>query len=278
VFYLDGAGAEHEWTSAVVPILASVELSDRERCVVHLRELGWGTVRIGRELGCSPSTALRILKRLGYDTSPGALRGDRISATEAQRRYGLDRHTLVRAVDSGRVRGERIAYGRGPEGMEYVFSPDDLEQDLNALPPCAYEGCDAPALGPSGGCERHGHVFAGDRARGVKRPDIGPKIAAAKRGKRRPDAAERLRAAWANRSGSAFTFGWARWHGGRVAQRWLGRWKGREHGSNGGRPRLVATAPEQAEIRRLADQGWGRRAIATRLRLSEWFVRTVLDT
>jgi hypothetical protein len=257
--------------------MREVAHTDRERRAADLRDAGWGSVRIARELGCSPNTVLRILRRLGYDTSPDALRGDRISASEAARRYGVNRHTLVLAVKAGHIRGVRIDQGRGPAGSEYSFSLPEIEADLNALPRCSYDDCDAPALGPSGGCERHGHVLTGNRARGVKRPDIGPKIAAAKRGKARPDAAQRLRTAWASNSGSAFTIGWARWRGGRVAQRWLGRWKGREHGASGGRPRLVATEPEHAEIRRLAGQGWGRRAIASRLRLSEWLVRTVLD-
>jgi len=47
---------------------------------------------------------------------------------------------------------------------------------------CHYLGCPRVALGPSGGCSGHAHVFLGNRAKGIKRPDIGPKISAAKMG------------------------------------------------------------------------------------------------
>jgi hypothetical protein len=64
---------------------------------------------------------------------------------------------------------------------------------------------------------------------------------------------------------------------GRARQRWLGRWDGRRYGHLGGRPKITATDVQIEEIRRLAASGWGRRAIASRLRLSEWAVRRALD-
>jgi DNA invertase Pin-like site-specific DNA recombinase len=253
-----------------------VERELLRRRTADLREQGWSSVRIGRELGCSSNTALRILRELGFDTSPTALDAGKISATEAARRYGVNRHSLVRAVEAGRVRGQRVHHGRGPGGIEFRFDPAQLEHDLAALPRCEYDGCTRMVLGTSGGCEHHGHVFQGDRARGVARPDIGPKISAAKKGRARPDAGDRLRSAWAAREGSPFTRGWARWHGGRIAQRWLGRWDGRAFGHLGGRPKAIATEAQSVEIYRLAASGWGRRAIATRLRLSERLVRNAL--
>ncbi len=65
---------------------------------------------------------------------------------------------------------------------------------------------------------------------------------------------------------------------GRARQRWLGRWAGRTHGHLGGRPRVTATDAQVVEIRKLAENGWGRRAIASRLLVSERLVRNVLDS
>ena len=65
--------------------------------------------------------------------------------------------------------------------------------------------------------------------------------------------------------------------GPRGRQRWLGRWKGREYGALGGRPRVSVSEEQRNEIEKLAEQGWGRRAIAGRLLVSERAVRHVLD-
>jgi DNA invertase Pin-like site-specific DNA recombinase len=69
--------------------------------------------------------------------------------------------------------------------------------------------------------------------------------------------------------------GWAR-------QRLLGRWSGSKPPSVGarprGRPKVIANEAQAAEIQRLAASGWGRRAIASRLCLSERLVRNVLDS
>jgi hypothetical protein len=117
-----------------------------------------------------------------------------MSASEAAQRFGVNRHTLVAAAQHERVRARRVeAPGLGPNGSGFMFDEDELVEDLERLPMCGYEGCDRPALGPSGGCEAHGHVLAGARARGVKRPDIGPSISEAKRGKPRPDMVAALR-------------------------------------------------------------------------------------
>ncbi len=63
---------------------------------------------------------------------------------------------------------------------------------------------------------------------------------------------------------------------GRARQRWQGRWAGKKYGKLGGRPQVVATAEQRTEIENLAAQGWGRRAIANRLLVSERLVRNVL--
>jgi hypothetical protein len=68
---------------------------------------------------------------------------------------------------------------------------------------------------------------------------------------------------------------------GRTRQKWLGRLGASKAPAEGARPRgrpTVAVSPEQSEeIRRLSAQGWGRRAIATRLLLGERLVRNVLS-
>jgi hypothetical protein len=64
---------------------------------------------------------------------------------------------------------------------------------------------------------------------------------------------------------------------GRGRQRWLGRWKGRQHGFLGGRKRIIVAEEQRIEIQKLASLGWGRRAIASRLLVSERAVRNVLE-
>jgi hypothetical protein len=70
--------------------------------------------------------------------------------------------------------------------------------------------------------------------------------------------------------------------GGRARQRWLGRWAATKPPGGGaqprGRPRIDATAEQQLEIEKLAAIGWGRRSIASRLKVSERMVRHVLES
>jgi hypothetical protein len=65
--------------------------------------------------------------------------------------------------------------------------------------------------------------------------------------------------------------------GGRARQVYSGRWAGK-YGHLGGRPRGELSDAQVAEIKSLAGQGWGRRAIANRLLVSERLVRNVLGT
>jgi DNA-binding XRE family transcriptional regulator len=64
----------------------------------------------------------------------------------------------------------------------------------------------------------------------------------------------------------------------RARQKWLGRKCGREAGRLGGRPPAQLTPEQQAEVKRLSATGWGRRAIANRLLVSERAVRNALDS
>jgi hypothetical protein len=105
--------------------------------------------------------------------------GELLLLTPAAERFGLDRHVLRDAADGERVRAHWI------DGRRH-FDVDELEEDINRLR-CPYvlgngRPCGRVAIGASGGCEAHGHTMLGNRAAGVPRPDIGPKIAAAKKG------------------------------------------------------------------------------------------------
>jgi putative transcriptional regulator len=62
----------------------------------------------------------------------------------------------------------------------------------------------------------------------------------------------------------------------RARQRKLGKVKGREHGSLGGRPTVELTEKQLAEAVKLHGQGWGRDAIASRLLVSPHAVRKAL--
>jgi hypothetical protein len=63
-------------------------------------------------------------------------------------------------------------------------------------------------------------------------------------------------------------------------QRWHGRWSGAKPPAPGapprGRPRVLLSVEQRAAIGKLAALGWGRRAIASRLGVSEHVVRQVL--
>jgi hypothetical protein len=115
----------------------------------------------------------------------------RICAKDAATAYGLDPHTLYRAIDEGIVRGEKIVLGQGGRSLRHV-DPVELEEDLANLLLCAYCG-EKRALAPSGAC-------CGPHARaletmGTKRPaETCRKIAAGKKGKLRPDVRERVAA------------------------------------------------------------------------------------
>lgn len=69
---------------------------------------------------------------------------------------------------------------------------------------------------------------------------------------------------------------------GRARQRWGGRWGATKPPAPGanprGRPSIEITDEQHAEILKLAGQRWGRRAIATRLQLSERTIRNVLGS
>ncbi len=59
-------------------------------------------------------------------------------------------------------------------------------------------------------------------------------------------------------------------------QRWIGRLEGRRFGRLGGRPPVRLSDEQLARVKRLRASGWGRRAIATHLGVSERAVRNAL--
>jgi transcriptional regulator with XRE-family HTH domain len=83
---------------------------------------------------------------------------EKLSLVRAAERFDLNAHTLAKAADAKRVPGRR-ARGRGPGGVEWQFDERKLAEALQELPSCGYEGCEVLALGPSGGCEAHGHAL-----------------------------------------------------------------------------------------------------------------------
>jgi transposase len=105
-------------------------------------------------------------------------------------------------------------------------------------------------------------------AEGIQRFWRGSASAAARAGR-----SERMSHRWA--SGTSLEQTVSRFSG-RARQRWFGRWAGREAGKLGGRPRSEPPPEQVAEVLRLADQGWGYRAIMDRLGLTEHRVRSIL--
>jgi hypothetical protein len=63
----------------------------------------------------------------------------------------------------------------------------------------------------------------------------------------------------------------------KVRQKALGRLLGAQAGRLGGRPPVLITDEQRAEIANLAAMGWGRRAIAGRLQVSERAVRQAIS-
>lgn len=67
---------------------------------------------------------------------------------------------------------------------------------------------------------------------------------------------------------------------GRTRQRWKGRQNATKAPGPGARPRgrerLAVTDEQRTEIEKLAARGWGRRAIANHLSVSERLVRNIL--
>jgi hypothetical protein len=108
---------------------------------------------------------------------------DRVSARKAaavlNERHAEWKVAAPALTRAGKAEPPRLTCEVTPAGCR--FDLEVLEAECAARI-CRYDGCERLALGESGGCAEHGHVFLGGRAEGVKRPDIGPKISKAKTG------------------------------------------------------------------------------------------------
>lgn len=243
--------------------------SDVDRAIA-LWKRGASPNAIGAELGVSQQVVRRWLREHGFETSrPYTWRG-LLSVSEASVALAVNRHSLVDAAKAGRVRHRGTSNFYGP--TTYLFDRTELETDVARLR-CRHEGCAASAIGESRGCEHHGHLYLGDRAAGVKRPDIGPKIAAAKRGHARPDALERLKASW--KTGGAFARAAIEhdWITGATRRIWKLRWAPKP-----GRPRREWSPEQVAEVLRLHEKGFGYETIAAKVAdsMTAWQVRQIV--
>jgi hypothetical protein len=115
--------------------------------------------------------------RLGADRKVSATRAAEI-LNERHPQWHIDRKALGEALRAGRVPGNKI-------GRVNSFVLEELEPAC-AVRICPCPECERVALGESGGCERHGHVYLGAGAEGVARPDyVRAKIAKTKTGTKR---------------------------------------------------------------------------------------------
>lgn len=125
--------------------------------------------------------------------------GRPLSLSAAARAFGLNRGTLRGAIEAGTIRAARTDVAGA---VRYAIDAHELAEDLARLPTCRHPGCERRALGPSGGCEAHGHALAGAMAAGVPRSaETRARIGASKRGTARPDAAQRMAAIAEQRRG-----------------------------------------------------------------------------
>jgi hypothetical protein len=125
-------------------------------------------------------------------------KGDKITAAEYAKRRGIPVKVLTepgRAIDLGLVRAELV-----PTGKRCIRLVDvaEADEDLAKLPRCPHEGCERPVFPPSLAC--NGPHTRGLEERGkTKSSEIRGKMAAGKRGKRRPDVRERVLALHADK-------------------------------------------------------------------------------
>jgi hypothetical protein len=215
--------------------------------------------------------------------------GDRLTAVEAAKKYGLHVKALTAAIDAGSVPGaERIE--TGGRAIRYL-DPGELERHLAGLPRCAFVSrggvaCDRPVSLKPGSV-----ACSGPHARGLethgkswRTPEAVAKSAAGIRGRPRPDVALRVAAMHADAKqryewGVALAEG--RGLGPNAKRRWKGRLGGleaaRAAGRVGGRLPLESRDPEKAQaILRLTSEGRSIRAIARITQTSKSEVEGVL--
>jgi hypothetical protein len=128
--------------------------------------------------------------------------GNRITAWEAAKRYGVKLNTLDHRIDDGLIPGAEAI----PVGQRTVrlIDPAVFEEYLANRPKCGKDGCDRTALiGSDGCCGPHARAIA---TKGTSVSDeTRARMSAGKEFKPRPDVAERMKRDW--REGGPMTRG-----------------------------------------------------------------------
>lgn len=250
-------------------------VAKRRKRVRALYDAGLTQLEIAAKLAMPGSVvALDLKMSPGYVPRSSAPVG-RISAWAASQKFGLDPTTLGAAIDAGRVRGQAVIVS-GKRTCRTVVAAE-LEQDLANLPRCVFEGCDKPALAPGGGCSGPHGAARVNRGK-PKSAETRGKMAAAKRGRPRPDVRERVAAMHADPE-THYSWGVRLAEGRQLPPNSQRRWKGRLGGleaartKGAGRRRTELAAEIVAEVRRLTLQGFGREPIASKLGISVRQVR-----
>lgn len=262
----------------------SASLERRRDRAAQLYGQGLSAQAIGRELNVTAPTVLRYLKCGGVKSRPSdwfsGLAGGKLSLSAAARKKELDPQTLRKAIEAGIVRAERIEHpGLGPFGVGFLLDEKELDEDLEAAPMCEFPKCEQKALTGAAGCGDHAGPLT-NKGR-TWDEETRERMGAGKRGKPRPDQAERLRKSWETDGAGAPSnlLKKAPQIRGRTRQVWFGRWSGKR----GGRERLASvdsTFDEKAsELRRIHDANprLGQSELARRIGLSRWQVRQLLS-
>jgi hypothetical protein len=205
--------------------------------------------------------------------------GDKILASEAAKRYGVKLNTLDHRIDDGLIPGaEAIPVG---SRVIRVVDPVVFEEYVANRPECGKDGCDRKALiGSDGCCGPHARAIA---TKGTTLSvETRQKMSIGKEFTPRRDVSERYKREW--REGGPLVDPLLdpekKYFKGRTRQKWKCIQNATKAPRPGalprGRERLAATDEQRAEIERLSAAGWGRRAIANRMQLSERLVRNTL--
>jgi transcriptional regulator with XRE-family HTH domain len=245
----------------------------------------------------------KFLEHWGLDpfAERAAKREGKISASEFSRRKKIDIHSILRLIAEDLLPAHFLGNGLG-----YELDEEQALAALKKLDRCRYEGCDEPATSETGCCGEHAQRQWALEARGTKRPadecdriregrvrcDNAAwrgRIAAAKRGKPRPDVRVRVAAMHADRE-QHYRWG-VRLAEGRAAsthplnrpylpnsmRRWKGRLGGLEAGRLGGRERGYSDEKiRQVRGLKQLDPNIGRHRIAKLAGLTEKQVRAIL--
>jgi hypothetical protein len=211
--------------------------------------------------------------------------GDRVTAQQAAKTFGLYHRALVNAIDAGNIPGT-LRVELGTRCNRYIDLAA-LETHLQGLPRCAFVAkdgtpCDRPVTVAPGSVACKGpHARAIEtKGKSWRTREAIEKSAAGIRGKPRPDIAPRLAEMHAE------PLKRQAWHYNLVVGRKLAPKTQRDRklalvgvinalAGKLGRVEVELDDAVVAEVRRLADRGIGRKEIAGRLGISERQVRKI---